>query len=43
MIELNFDNYKIVDYLALRFGSHGSGGDDWQFNNFEMYVYFIDA
>ena len=42
-IELNLESYKTVDYLVLKLGAHGSGGDDWQFNNFEMHVYFIDV
>lgn len=39
-IELDIADYSNADYLDLRFGAHGAFSDDWQFNNFEMTVYF---
>lgn len=37
-IELNINTYRNVDFMDLKFGSHGNFGDTWQFNNFEMTI-----
>lgn len=41
-ITLDIDEYRNVDWLGLKFGAHGYMGDTWQFNNFELSVYFIN-
>ncbi len=41
-IYLNIEDYKNLDILNLRFSAHGAFSDDWQFNNFQMSVYFVN-
>lgn len=41
-IYLNIEDYKNFDILNLRFSAHGAFSDDWQFNNFQMSIYFVN-
>ena len=41
-IELNMYDYTTVDRMNLTFGAHGSLGDTWNFNDFEMSVFFTN-
>lgn len=42
-IILDIYEYRNVDWLDLKFGAHGYGSDTWQFNNFELSIYFINS
>ena len=42
IILLPLSQYKNEDLLNLQFAAHGTFGDDWQFNNFEMSVFFTN-
>lgn len=41
-ITIDLYQYYNVDYMDLKFHAHGAFEDDWQFNNFEMSVYFTN-
>lgn len=40
--ELNLYEYKDVDFMELTFSAHGAFADTWQFDNFEMSIYYVN-